>query len=82
MSINLYGTYCIFGAEENKSDCNIIIRSNSSAVDAYYVFMKNLIKEKEICYSLLPQNIKLKFVLKYKSFFKLKKNQQLKWINN
>ena len=75
MSINLCGTYCIFGAEENKYDCNIIIRSNSFAVDAYYVFMKNLIKEKEICYSLLPQNIKLKFVLKYKSFFKLKKNE-------
>lgn len=46
MSINLCGAYCIFGAEENKYDCNIIIRSNSFAVDAYYVFMKNLIKEK------------------------------------
>ena len=66
MSINLSGTYCIFSAKENEYDCNIIIRSNSFVVDVSYVFTKSWIKEKEICCSLLPRNIKLKCASKCK----------------
>ena len=64
---------CIFNAKQNKYDYNTIIKSNSFAADVYYLFMKNWMKKKEICYSLLPQNIKLKFASKCKSFFELKK---------
>ena len=59
-----------FSVKENENDCNIIIRSHFFVVDVYYAFIKNLTKEKEICYSLLPQNIKLKFASKCKSFSK------------
>ena len=34
MSINIYGTYYLFRAEENEYDFNIIIRSNSFVFDA------------------------------------------------
>ena len=70
MSVNLYGTYCIFSAKESEYDCNIIIRSHFFVIDVYYVFIKNWIKEKEIYYSLPPQNIKLKFASKCQSFSK------------
>ena len=81
MSINLYDAYCIFSANENEYGCkNIIIRSHFFVVDVYYVFIKNGINEREVCYSLLPHNIKLKFTSKCKSFSKFKNinlNQQL-----
>ena len=79
MSINLSGTYCIFSAKENEHGCNIMIRSNSFVVDVSYVFTKSWIKEKEICYSLLPRNIKFKFASNFLKKKKKKKklNQQI-----